>query len=43
MAAWIQFRIPNVDPDPEGLKRAEVRKKSDQKKIIRHKKVYTEM
>jgi hypothetical protein len=27
LVAWIRIRIPNADPDPGGLKRAEMKKK----------------
>jgi hypothetical protein len=33
MAAWIRMRIPNVDPDPRGLKKAKKGLKGKKKRI----------
>jgi hypothetical protein len=34
MAAWIQIRIPNADPDPRGLKRGKMKEKRCEKTDI---------
>jgi hypothetical protein len=31
LVAWIRIRIPNVDPDPVGLKIAKIKKKTQLK------------
>jgi hypothetical protein len=39
MAAWIQIRIPNADPDPGGLNRAKKEgKNASKRQIIKQKK-----